>query len=322
VRFLRSLLFLKLLALVTAIGLWYLVTSNRGSVSLTIPVEVRNIPPERVLLSSSVSQVILRLGGPSFLLGSVSTSVPAIRVTLPKAVPDKFIVPVQVSDIPLPPGFSVMGVEPPELELRFDDRTTAVVPVEVPRLGAIRDSLKIDEVLVQPQMVTVEGPHHQIRDVRQVETYPIDMREIASNTRLELALRKPSGLINVAVERVLVEIRVSPVIVTKEFPQLPIEVRGGEGITRFGIQPQTVRVVCSGPKDILANLQEHPVVALVRVSPGASVGDRIPVQIERPEGLTVTIEPDAVTVIPLTPSGAVTEGKLVEKPAKRRKVKN
>lgn len=294
--FFRSPAFLKLISLCAAIGLWVVVTTNVSSLTITVPVEVRNVPDDTLLISSSVTQVSLRVRGPSFLLNTGVDGLKAIRVAVPKDVSHRLVVPIQSSDLPLPSGLSIASVEPSEVELRFDKKATKVVPVEVPRIGRLSDSYRLGGIQWKPEVVQVEGPLELIRDLRQVETYPIDFRTLTESEKKELPIRKPASSMTLSADQVTVVVEVSPIPVKRVFRRQPIEVRVNGGDPRT-VSPKEVQVTVRGPKSLMQPLSEGDIVPYVRLDEDDPPGSFMSVSAVVPDGMeVVSINPPSVEV--------------------------
>lgn len=294
--FFRSPAFLKLISLGAAIGLWFVVTTNVSSLTITVPVEVRNVPEDTLLISSSVTQVSVRVRGPSFLLNTGVDGLKAIRVAVPKDVAHRLVVPIQSSDLPLPSGLSIASVEPSEVELRFDKKATKVVPVEVPRIGRLSDAYRLEGIEWKPESIQVEGPRELIRDLRLVETYPIDFRTLADSEKKELPIRKPASSMTLSADQVTVAVRVAPIPTKRVFRRRSIEIRVNGGEVRT-VSPKDVQIVVRGPKSLMQPLSEGDVVPYVRLDEDDRPGRVVSVHADLPDGIEMeSIDPPSVEV--------------------------
>lgn len=304
INFFRSPAFLKLISLCAAIGLWFVVTTNVSSLTITVPVEVRNVPDDTLLISSSVTQVAVRVRGPSFLLNTGVDGLKAIRVAVPKDVSHRLVVPIQSSDLPLPSGLSITSVEPSEVELRFDKKATKVVPVEIPRIGRLSDSYRLEGIEWKPEVVQVEGPSELILDLHQVETYPIDFRTLTESEKKELPIRKPASSMTVSADQVTVAVRVSPIPVRRVLRGRQVEIRVNGDDVRT-VSPKDVQLIVSGAKSIMQGLSEADVIPYVRLDEDDVPGSSVPVNVDVPDGLEVeSIDPPSVEVRKITPSSS------------------
>lgn len=292
--FFRSLLFLKLLSLCAAVSLWYVVTTNISSLTITVPVEVVNVPEDTLLIASSVNQVAVRVRGPSFLLNTGLDGLKALKVALPKDVSQRYVVPIKPDELSLPSGVSVTSVDPSEVELRFDKKGTKLVPVEVPRIGRVDDGYRLQGVRWAPDMVLVEGPAALLQELKSVESYPLDLTELRESGSQELSLRKPAGSMTLSSDRVTVATELFPIPTRRVFRRRRIEIRIGEGEPRR-VSPKEARITVSGPRRLVDRLSEGEVVPFVRLSETEKPGDSVAVSVDVPDGVTIeAIEPITV----------------------------
>ena len=79
---------LKIASLFIALILAYAVHSagNASVVSLYVPVEIKNIPDDKVVVSPTKRSVQITIRGPSFLIGPIASSPPSLRARLPDEV--------------------------------------------------------------------------------------------------------------------------------------------------------------------------------------------------------------------------------------------
>jgi YbbR domain-containing protein len=294
--FFRSVLFLKLLSLCAAVSLWYVVTTNISSLTITVPVEVVNVPDDTLLIASSVNQVAVRVRGPSFLLNTGLDGLKALKVALPKDVSHRYVVPIKPDELSLPSGVSVTSVDPSEVELRFDRKASKLISVEIPRVGRISDGYRLQGVSWSPDMVLVEGPAALLQDLKAVETYPLDLAALSESGSQELSLRKPVGSMTLSADRVTVAVDVLPIPTKRVFRRKKLEIRIVEGETRSA-SPKEVRVTVSGPRRVVEGLSEADVIPFVRLSETDRPGSAVTVSVDRPAGVAIeSIEPATVEV--------------------------
>lgn len=287
---------LKALSLLIAIVLAYVVNSDRNTsvITVIIPVEIQNIPTGKVLVAPSRRELQVTLRGPTFIVGPISSSPPVARVRMPETVSQRFKATFTPGDFSLPNGVDVLSIEPPDLELMFDDLVTRDVYVEVPRMGRLRDDYKLDGIELDPQTVTLTGPANEVKDVQRVETSPIDLGAFGETREIELALRPPGILVSVQPRRVLAKIRVSPQLREKRFVGRPVEVRLGAGAKASDVAPRVVDVIVSGPAPMFESLDASAVLPYVRVAEDQAKGDT-GVLVDLPTGISlVRVEPPTV----------------------------
>ncbi len=199
---------LKLFSLAVAVALYLFVTSGSNSrvVDLLVPVELSGVPEGFIRISPREPQVRVVVKGPSSLVSKMVNLPPILTVKFPPGQKYRFVVPMQASMLALPPYAQVQRFDPPELELVFDAVKKKEIPVRVPTIGAHHDGWSLKDIQVTPQQVIVEGPAVEVDALREIETYPVDLREVHSDIDRELSVRVPG--IFTKVQPALVQIHV------------------------------------------------------------------------------------------------------------------
>lgn len=154
----RKNLGLKVLALVLAIVLWWIVGGERNVlVGFAVPLEIRNIP-EGMALTNKVDRLVdVRIAGPSTLISGFEQKEISVVVDLSGAKPGRDIIPLTERAVKVPAGFRVDRVYPPSVEVVLEKLVRKTLPV-IPRIGgssAIRD--RIEKKEVDPPSVEIEA---------------------------------------------------------------------------------------------------------------------------------------------------------------------
>lgn len=287
---------LKIVSLGLAVLLWFHVTTNVRTVELLVPYEILGLPRNKILVSSYRDKVKVRLSGPSFILKSVQSSYPVFKVEVPAGLQqDSFVAKFSLKDLGLPAAVQVLNIEPKQIELRFDARIWKEVPIEVPRIGVLDPDYSLAALAVEPERVKLEGPGSELREVQQVETFPLQMRDVVQNPVQVLGIRVPSALTDVAVTSVRVQVDLKPIIVTKTFERVSLEVPPRPGAA-FQLDPGTVRIRVSGPRKRLRNLTPQEIKVRLQV-PEAGGSYELEPSVDVEAGLTLlSVEPAKVKV--------------------------
>lgn len=290
---------LKALSLLIAIVLAYVVNSDRNTsiITVIVPIEIQNIPANKVLVAPSRREIQVTIRGPTFIVGPVSSSPPVARIRMPETVSRRFKATFSSSDLSLPSGLDVLTIEPPDLELVFDDLVSKDVYVEAPRMGMLRDDYKLEGIELDPPTVVLTGPAGEVKDVQRVETSPIDLGAFDENRTVELALRPPGTLVTVQPRRVSAHVKVSPQLRERRFVGRPVEVRLGVGVKTTDVSPQVVDVTVSGPAPQFESLNASGILPYVRVSDPLAKGET-GVFVDLPTGISlVKVEPPTVKIM-------------------------
>lgn len=291
---------LKALSLLIALLLAYAVHSagNASVVSLFVPLEVKNAPEDKVLVKPTKRGVQVTLKGPSFLVGPLASSPPALQARLPDNVDDRVIVSLKASDISLPHSVEVLSIEPQQVELFFDSIERREVKIEVPRFGQLASSLVLEGIEVTPKTVTVKGPRSEVKQLKAIETEPVNVSEISQTTELTRQLRSPGSSISLSSSSVTARVMVGQIPSQLQFLARPVEVRISRGLGSFVVDPSEVSVTVSGPPEKIMKFSASDVIPYVRMSElPKDLSAKLKVQADVPESVKVlAIDPPVVAI--------------------------
>lgn len=291
---------LKAWSLVIAVALAYFVNSlsNSTVISLIVPVELRNLPQTKVVLLPSIRQAQVTIRGPSHLMEGVGQSPPSFSVSIPEEVGDRYSFNLQSEHLVLPPGVEVLNIDPPQMELVFDDLITKQLPVQVPRIGTLRKDFVLDKMSITPAEITVTGPISEMEGIDSVETAAIDMRAIQEPTTRTLTLSTPGRYMKLEPSKVSVEVQVSQIKTEKKFSKIPLDLRQEGSQLEYTASLPHVSVEVSGPRAKMNTLKPSLVSSFVEVSSDEKRKTfDARVQIELPDDIElVFVNPETVTL--------------------------
>jgi YbbR domain-containing protein len=288
---------LKLFSLALALLFWYIVTTDIGIATLTVPIEIKNPPESKILLSSFSQQAQVKISGPAFLVSEIVSSPPVFKIELPPDEKDLYVIPLRGDELSFPSAIKVIAVEPSQLEIRFDDRVSKMVTVEVPMIGRLSDDFRIADFSVVPKRVEITGPASEVRSISQVETYPIDLRTITGDSDRKLKLRKPAVRSTVDIEVVEVGMDVEPVEIAKRFDDMPVEIRSLDGEV-VSVEPKEVMVEVLGSKSFVRGIMQEGIIPYVRVHRDLKTGSLVEVAVDLPAGLSLgAVRPEKVKIV-------------------------
>jgi YbbR domain-containing protein len=293
-------LLLKLVSLLAAVLLAYSVHSDRNTsvLSFNVPIEIKNPPDDKVLVKPTrrLAQVTVR--GPSFLVGPLVSSPPPLKVVVPDDVGERFQASLKGADLSVPSMIEVIGVEPPEMELVFEPVERKDFKVEVPRVGQLPKELTLSRVDVEPKVATVKGPRSELKQLRFIESEPIDLSDVTKTQTLSLTLRNPGNQSSLITKSVSVRVAINEVPRQRTFDKRPVELRTAPHVSGIGIEPTEASVILEGPPALVAEVDPGSVLPYVRVKElPPHEGRIVDISVEVPEGCTVArIEPARVLV--------------------------
>ncbi len=293
-------LLLKLVSLLAAILLAYSVNSERNTsvLSFNVPIEMKNAPDDKVLVRPTRRMAQVTVRGPSFLVGPMVASPPPLRVVVPDDVGERLNVSLKTSDLSVPSMIEVVGIEPSEMEFVFEPVERKEFKVEVPRVGQLPKELTLSKVDVEPKVASVKGPRSELKQLRFIESEPIDLSDISETQTVTLNLRTPGNQSSLITKTVSVRVAINEVPRQRTFERRPVELRTSPNLSGIGLDPTEVSVIVEGPPAVVAEIDPGAIVPFVRVreSPPAE-GRKVDVNVDVPAGCSVSkVEPPSVVV--------------------------
>jgi YbbR domain-containing protein len=295
---------LKIFSLFLAIALNYYVNSENhiAVVGFTAPIKVSNIPSDKLLVYPRSPKIEVTVKGPSYLVSQVVTSNIMYELDLPTQIGNSFKTGLSKGALELPPSVEVISIEPTEVELSFDRRIEKEIPVIVPRYGNSPENIKVVGMEVLPGSVRASGPETEIKKIRAIETEPVDFRDISASFERKLDIRNPGDLISIQPTSVRYKVEIVGLLSSRVFSATPIEIRAISGMS-IEASDSSVSIEVAGAADILEKLTRESLTPYVRVKDGAKVGDKLKIEVEIPDGISLkSIVPDIVKVNSITKS--------------------
>lgn len=167
---------LKVVSLVLAFSLWYIVAGERGTeIVVSIPLEFRNLPEGLEIIEESANQVDVRLRGSSEFLRTLSPQAIQVAMDLSDVNSGQNAVYLTPSQVDTPYGVRVMRVTPASVNLHVEslaERSVQVVPRVV---GEPAAGFALADIRLEPAEITISGPASTLENLEQVTTEPISL---------------------------------------------------------------------------------------------------------------------------------------------------
>lgn len=291
----------KVAAAVLAVLLWLNVAAEeRQEFPVPTDVEVDVQDDGWVLVDTRPQQIRTVFQGRR---GPVMPRMPVVRlvvdsVTAPRMELD--VTPRMVRGFDRELDLRPVTVRPQTVELRFEPRVSARVPVE-PRLtlSAAPGFAVARPVLLQPDTVSVGGAESDVSSVSAVPTEEAVLEELRRSVTRELQLVPPEGLgdLDVQPRTVLATVEVDTLV--DRAVVRPLAARGAAGAD-VSLSRDSVEVRLRGPGEVVESVSADGIGAWVTVDEAPSGPTRLPVEVELPgdPDLTVDATPSEVTVTP------------------------
>lgn len=180
---------LKLFSLVLAAALWYgLVGESEVAMQLPVPMRYRNVPQDLEVSSDAVEKIFLKVHGPATRLAASDLSETAVVLDLSfvrSAGEQTFT--LDDSNVHLPNGIKLSRAIPSQVRLRFEQRISREVPVQVRYAGPPPQGYRIASQWVNPDRLRIAGPESRVEQIAAAQTDAIDLTSTVGETGFRIA---------------------------------------------------------------------------------------------------------------------------------------
>ena len=222
-RFLKNLFLknwgLKLFSFLLALILWLtLITPEKvfSEKSLTIPLELHNIPPEMELMERPLATIDVKIRASKSLINAITSANVHAVLNLEKASLDQEDYPLNKSMISIPSGAEVREIYPSQVSLKLERTKEILLDVEANIIGKLKQGLKLENIGIFPPQVIIKGPESKVKDDHKVRTSPIDISAVTETTEFEADLILPNPDLRLASSQTKVRVRI---LIQEENPE-------------------------------------------------------------------------------------------------------
>ena len=287
---------LKLLSLAFSLVLYSLVHGAQDA-QRTVAVDlVLLLPSEssRVLVSQIPPQVRVTLRGPRTTLDDMrSDDVGNLQVDL-HGGQDRHLL-FDKTAIHVPTGVRVDQIDPPGIDLVWDDLITRDIPVQATVAGTPASGFIVKNVPVSdPPNVRFRGPRGEVTLIQHVRADAFDVTGLTEGVYTRaLGIDRPTGHVTTDTRSVSVSIEVTRELAERSFTKLPVAVVGQ---SKAKTTPPDVDVRISCAPDIVHSLRPEQIVPRVEESSTAATGSESRPVIVTVDKCEVHVTPDVVVV--------------------------
>lgn len=172
----------KLLALVIAVALWIAVAREPElATSLSVPVELKNIPDDLDIGSNVPERIHLEVRGPSGRLSRDSLASAALILDLADAHAGERTYNIRPNNFSLPSGVAFYRAVPSQITLRFDRATWQSVKIFPRYSKPPQPGYRVRAYVLEPENVRIRGPEERVRRIDRVWTDPVDLSGVVSS---------------------------------------------------------------------------------------------------------------------------------------------
>jgi YbbR domain-containing protein len=281
---------LKFVSLLLAFFLWFSINVSERDAErvLELPVVVRKLPPDLIVVNAPDRAVSATLRGPRTILDGVDEQRGRIALDLSAATPGEMRIELAPDMIrpDLPRRLKLVRLEPQRLKVQVERLLRRRVPVRAELAGAPALGYMTAESSVRPAEVEVAGPKSKVEDLKEVRTEPLDMQGLEHGVQRNALLAWAGDLVSFTPDHVLVTISVEEVSVSREFKDVPVTVDAGG--RDFVLDPPRTDLTLSGPQRLLHNFKLDEGVVSVDATDLPPGTHRVAVKVTLPATLEVT----------------------------------
>jgi len=184
---------LHIWAVLIAMALWLQVHGQGdGSLSMDVPLQVRGLPANMVIVNDLPDHVRLTISGLQTRLKELKQEDMVVPIAVADiTTPGVLERALQISSITLPSGLRIQKIQPDRLELQVDRVVSRLVPV-VAHLE-LPEGWQAEGVSVKPGEVKLTGPEVWLDSLKEVNTAPVRPELKYGPFEAKLGVESPSG---------------------------------------------------------------------------------------------------------------------------------
>jgi YbbR domain-containing protein len=186
----------KLLALLVAVALWAVVSSEPElSTFASVPLQYKDLPADLEISSPLVDSVYLELRGPSGdLRGFGDGRRLAVILDMSSVRAGQRTFTIEESNVRLPRGLQVVRAIPSQVRFDFEPRLARAVPVEA-RFSEPPPGYAIAGYQVSPPALRILGPASRVERISSVRTDLIDLSRAVGATSFRVGALAPDSYV-------------------------------------------------------------------------------------------------------------------------------
>ena len=271
---------LKLLSLAFALVLYSLVHASQDAQRSLLVSVVALTPPEsanRVLTTVIPATLRVTVRGPRSTIDELHADDIA-NVQLDLRGGNERRVVLDPSMIPVPPGLKVEQIEPPAIDLVWEDVIQRDIPIEVGVVGTPAAGFVVKGApIADPPTVRARGPRSEVMLIQRARADAFDVAGLTEGRSLQLALERPPGRVTFETTSIKATAEIGHEVLERLFTKVPIAVLGR---TSAKAQPAEVDVRLTCPPEVARPLRAEQIVPRAQISATTEHGsDSLPVQL-------------------------------------------
>jgi YbbR domain-containing protein len=174
----------KLLAVLLAVIMWYFVVGEeRAEVGLTAPLILINMPRDLIVVNNVPHGIEIRVNGPSSLVRSLSAENLSKSLDLSNAREGTVSFSISAEGIPLPRGVKITQINPTQVTVVLQKLLTKTIVIHPRVTGRPASGFELVSVKINPEQVDIAGPDEVVKKIEGLYTKPIDIQGLKSDLK-------------------------------------------------------------------------------------------------------------------------------------------
>lgn len=175
---------IKLASLVLALTMWFYVTSKgKTELSLSVPLQLRNIPQDMVVVGDVPGKIEVRLQGQERLLRDITTGRKVLgALDLGRGREGENVLHISPNNIRRPTGVLVTHIAPSEITVKLERLVRKSLRLQTVVQGRPAPGHRFVSATAKPALLTLEGPSSVVRTFSRLRTLPIDISGLTART--------------------------------------------------------------------------------------------------------------------------------------------
>jgi hypothetical protein len=176
--------------------------------------------------------------------------------------------------IPVPPGLQIEQIDPPAIDLTWEDRITRDVPVEVGIVGTPAPGFVVKGVPVaDPEMVRARGAKSEVMVVQHARADAFDVTGLtAGKYARQLAVDRPPGRVTYDASSISATTEIGREVAERLFARVPVATFGHLAAKT---QPAEVDVRLTCPPEVVRALRPEQIVPRVQATGPTDHGSEV-----------------------------------------------
>lgn len=187
----RNILFenwgIKLVSLGLSLTLWVYVTSKgKTEMTITVPLELRNIPHEMAVVGNVAGSLDVRIQGQERVLRDIAVADKIVGIIdLSMTRVGENTVHISPDDIKRPSEVSVTHMSLSEIKVKLEPLVRKTFRLQPVLRGTPAAGYRLAKVVALPPRITVEGPESLMAALSRLQTLPIDVQDAKETMTVE-----------------------------------------------------------------------------------------------------------------------------------------